>query len=834
MPRRDDTRAPGWSRSLARSVGLILVVGLLAAGCATSRAVRTAGAAEQRGDWDAAVTAYRDALQLSPDRVDLRIRLTRATQEAVAMHMQRALDYEALEQLSGAVAEYRLAAELDPSNRLAAQKAAELERRLRDAVEAARPPARIDTLREQAAQTSPVPRLDPSIPLPALRYESAAVGDILDAIASLTGINVWYDNGLEAALSRPQSLDVTETSLEDVLNQIMRLNQLTYKVVNPQTILIYQDTQQKRNQWEDKYLRIFYLSHASVDDIGTQLNNIVTQAMNNVAVRPVITPNEASNSVTVVATAPVMDVIDNLISSLDKAIPSVMIEAEILEVNRNFLRRLGPELNQWALGLTFSPEVAPPLTTGTFPPASPPPFNLNTISGGVSTSDTYVTTPTALINLLESNTDTRVLARPQIMGQAGTQVSLQLGDQVPIPQTTFFAGSGGGIANIPTTQVQYQSVGVNLLFTPRVSYQDEILLEDLQLEKSGLGAFIDVGGQSFPTINSRSAATSLRLRDGQSAVIAGLFQDDERQTIRSLPGLSRLPVLNRIFGNSDRQVDQTDLIMIITPRIVRPHELTPDDLRPLYIGTGTDVGTGPRPLLSSEAVGTDQPSPPAPGVPTSTEPAPATPATPVPATPPPPQPVPIQPAPEGPAAPLPETVPEPEPEPLEETPPAAVAPVPVEPVAETSVPPMPQSQLPTRIVIAPPPTVADEPLAVGSPTGTITIQVSGARDLATMSLTINYDPRVLTQPLVGRGSFMGQGGVEATFGQSIDTNNGEIVMAFSRPAGEPGASSAGIVGAVQFRAAASGTSPLTISGTAATTSGESVPLEFTSAEVTVR
>jgi hypothetical protein len=139
-----------------------------------------------------------------------------------------------------------------------------------------------------------------------------------------------------------------------------------------------------------------------------------------------------------------------------------------------------------------------------------------------------------------------------------------------------------------------------------------------------------------------------------------------------------------------------------------------------------------------------------------------------------------------------------------------------------------------RIVVSVPPTGQNGPLTVGAPTGTITIQVSGAADVATISLTVDYDPQVLSSPMVGRGSFMSQGGITPTFGQSINATAGRIDMAFSRPADQPGASSAGIVGALQFVAAAAGTSPLTISGTATTTSGESINLEFTSAEVTVR
>ena len=125
------------------------------------------------------------------------------------------------------------------------------------------------------------------------------------------------------------------------------------------------------------------------------------------------------------------------------------------------------------------------------------------------------------------------------------------------------------MANVPTTSVTYQEVGINLQFTPRVTYQDEIILDSLVLEKSGLGNNLLVAGQSFPTIVRRRSQGSIRLRDGESNVLAGLLRDDDRKTLRGLPGISSIPLLRTLFGSTDDQVDQTDIIMIITPHIVR-------------------------------------------------------------------------------------------------------------------------------------------------------------------------------------------------------------------------------------------------------------------------
>ena len=156
---------------------------------------------------------------------------------------------------------------------------------------------------------------------------------------------------------------------------------------------------------------------------------------------------------TVRATQPVLQVFDQLIRANDKPKAEVLIDVEILEVDRQRVKQLGLNLSQYALGFSMSPEVAPP-NTATTPnafPQQPPPFNLNTVSQGVSTADFYATIPTALIRLLESDTTTKLLARPQLRGQERASLTLNLGDEIPIPTTTFAAQATGGIANQPVT-----------------------------------------------------------------------------------------------------------------------------------------------------------------------------------------------------------------------------------------------------------------------------------------------------------------------------------------------------------------------------------------------
>ncbi len=500
--------------------------------CATGKAMHSAQAAADRGDWDSAVAYYRQALNSDPSRIDIKVALERTMRTASAEHLKRAKAFESQDQLSGAAAEYRLAADLDPGNTLALTKALEIEKKIRDQIEASRPRPRIEDLRQQA-QTSPIPRLDPRVHV-TLNFTNTAVRDILSTIAGQAGINITYDQTPIPTLNSPYSINLQDATLEDAFNQVMTANTITYKVQGPRSIFVYADTAGNRQKYEDQFVQTFYLSNADPAEI-VQIVTQVIGTQGGPAVRPLIFPNKTANAVEVKATAPVMQIIASIIAANDKPRAEVMIDVEILEVDRTRAKDLGLDLTNYALGFSFSPEVAPPNTAGTFPPGTPPPFNLNTISRGVSPADFYMTVPSAQIKLLESDQKTKLLAKPQIRGRENAQITLNLGDEIPVPTTSFLPVAAGGVATQPQVSYTYRQVGVNLQITPRVTYQDEIVLQ-LMVEKSGQGQNVDVAGQSLPSFVTRRATTELRLRDGESNLLAGLLKEEDTNTLTSLPG----------------------------------------------------------------------------------------------------------------------------------------------------------------------------------------------------------------------------------------------------------------------------------------------------------
>ena len=250
--------------------------------------------------------------------------------------------------------------------------------------------------------------------------------------------------------------------------------------------------------------------------------------------------------------------------------------------------------------MIFSPELAPPNTPATPGVASPspPPFNLNTISQGISTADFYLGIPTAVFRFLEQDAHTRLLAKPQLRGAEGRPMTLNLGQEIPVVSTVFGAPVQGGFASIPQSSFNYRPVGINMEILPRVTYDGEVILE-LTVENSALGPSIDVAGQSVPSFTSRKVQTKLRLREGESNLLAGLIREEERRSLQGIAGLINVPVLNSILGSNTRNSETSDIVMLLTPHIVRTHELTVNDLAPIYIGTQQNIGlAGPPPLIA--------------------------------------------------------------------------------------------------------------------------------------------------------------------------------------------------------------------------------------------
>jgi len=801
-------------------LSVIVLIAVAVGACAASRAFMRGERASRTGDLDAAVEYYRQAMQDDPDRAEYKIAYERAMLNASVLHTDLARKAEAEGRLDDALREYRRASELDVSNRQVAAKVSELERTIRDRIEAARPRPQIDRLREEAQRAAPEPILSPTTPLGPVNFNNASIREILQFIGQATGINVIFDRDF---VDRQTSISVEGVTLEQALQQLMLTNQLFYKVLNDRTIIVIQDTNQKRTQYEDQVIKTFFLSHADAQEMNQLLTGIIR--LPGIPVQPVFVANKTSNTLTARASSAVMNIITSMIEANDKPRAEIMIDVQILEIARERAKQFGLNLSAYQLGLFFSPETAP--TAGTGGTATEP-FNLNTISQGVSTADFYLSVPAAIINFLESDSRTKVLAKTQLRGAENQKISLNLGEEIPVPSTVFTPLATGGANTNPLTSFAYRPIGIIVEMTPRVTYTGDILMS-LTLENSARGVNVDVGGTSAPSFSSRRVTTQLRLRDGESNLLAGLLREDERRELRGFPGLIRMPILQQLFGSNDTQIRQTDIVMLLTPRIIRSHELTAQNLAPIYIGpqSNLSLGGGPPPLL---AVPEAQPEVSAPiGGPPAPPPADPTPQIPPGSSPIPGMttlPPPAPPAPEPAAPPLPFPQPAPVQITPEPQPPAAPAP-PTTPDAPAA--PQPAAGGGGRISVTAPPA-----MTLGAGPYTVPISISGASRISVLSLSITYNPAVLRVRSVQEGTFMRQGGIAAMFTSQPDPG-GRVDIVITRPGDQTGAVGTGLLAAILFEPIGAGTSTVSITGVGTVAgTGASAVLEFAPATVTVK
>jgi type II secretory pathway component GspD/PulD (secretin) len=767
-------------------------VALFAGGCAAGNAFRRGDEAARGGDWDAAVVHYREAVQADPEDPTYKIALERAMISASIGHLDKARLAEARGQLDEALREYRRASEYDPPNRMVAQKVLDLERTIRDQIEAAKRPSP-QQMREAARTGAAPPLFNFSTVVQPMKFQQASLRDILNSIGEGTGINVTYESTYQ---DRVYTVTMSDVTLEQALQQITQANQLFYKVMNQKTIMIIPDTAQKRAQYEDQVVVTFPLSYGDPQEIVGSLQQVLRAAGQQLA--PTFAPNKTSNSIIVRGTTSMVGIVERLIDILDKPRAEIIIDVQILEVNKGRVRQYGLDLGSYSINAVFSPEadiraVVNPPTGGdqtqdnaTLSRA----FNANTITRGISANDFYLAVPSAVVRFLETDSETKVIAKPQLRGAEGSDIRMNLGEDVPVPSTTFTPLAQGGANFNPLTSFEYRSVGVIVEMNPRVSLEGDVQMK-LKLETSSIGPGTTIAGQELPSFNSRKVETDLRLREGESTLLAGLLQESERKVLTGLPWLLNLPIIKQLFSSNDEQIQQSDIVMLLTPRIVRTRELTPQDLGPVYIGTQTNLGlSGPPPLVSPVAGG-----PPVPDAAPGPVAAPAAQSPAVTAQ---------APAPQPPAL------------------PAGAAPgttAGAQPLGAAK--PGPAAAVGQVLMSVPGPE-----FRLGGGPYLVPLSITGASQLSGITLTVSYNPAVLRLVNVQEGSFMRAGGVSASFSQQADPAGGRVDIAIVRRADPTGVAGTGLLAGLLFEAVAPGAANLGVTGSATAPGGGAVNLQF--------
>jgi general secretion pathway protein D len=769
------------TRTSTRREGAACAAALLAAivlgGCATSRAYRQGEKEMAAQNYDRAVLLFSKVVSATPGSTRYKVALSRAKMKAAQDHFAKGQAYVKAGRVEGAIAEFQQAVYLDPSHQYAAN---ELSKALSEwQKQQKQEESEMEKLKRQAKEAAPgrvAPRLNPASNIPiVLRFKDETVKKIYDAVSKASGINFIYDERLD--LNKKISIDLADVTFGQALDTLMTMNKHFFKIYDENTILIADDNQQKHKEYDDLVIQTFYLSNADVKDVQVLLRTLLDARQ--------LAQNDRLNAITIRDTPDRVQVAQKIIESNDKAKAELIVDIELLEINRTLLQNLGIDLfgpgggSGKSLNLTYGGGTSVPLN------------NLDLLKQAGS----YLLGPIpgVVVNFLKTDADAQVIAKPQVRVSEGEKATVRIGDRIPIPTTTFNAApTVGGTVGVPITSFTYQNVGINIDIEPRVHHNKEITLK-LKVEVSSLAGQVSAGGGlTQPIIGTREIDTTIRLKDQETNLLAGLIREEERKAMSGLPGLSDIPVLKRIFGNTETNIQQTDIVLTLTPHIIRIPDVTEEDLLPLWIGTEGNIelrgnsktspfGTTPFEGKEGEE---EYPSLPAlPDLPVEEAPPaaddqePLQSALPVvaPAPPPTPTPLPYE------ASPTPQPTPQPTPTPV------------ATPAGQESKQPGSGGQA----------TVFLNPAYLNVPAGqmfTISVNIRSAEGVGSVPFHLHFDSQALDFINYSHGSpFLSQDGAQPFVLATLGAGGNEVIVGLSREGSKPGVSGQGNLIDLTFR-----------------------------------
>lgn len=572
------------------------------AGCPKTNQEFEAGRkAETLQDYDTALVHYEKAYRADPTNSEYKLHATQMRMEDGQFHLEAGEKALAKGDLQLALGEFEKAQAIDPSNAAAGQ---EIDKTMQ--MIAAKSAA------ESASRVNPNPKVDEDMmtappelkpmstePINLKMTNDARV--VYETIAKLAGLSVIFDPDFT---SRRISVELPNVTLEQALDAVSLESKAFWKPLTSNVIFVAPDNPQKRRDVEDEEVRTFYLSNTLTPQ---DLTEVVTGLRQLLDLRRVQQVN-AQNAIVIRATPDQLTLASKIIRDIDKAKPEVLIHVQVLSANRDRLRNLGILPGQSAT-LTFNPRCAvqpggsssssSTCTTtssgsSSSSTTSTPQITLNNLKN-LSTADYSLTLPGAQAQAILTDNNTQIIQDPQVRISDGQKASLKIGQRVPVATGSFQAGvgvgvgGGAGVVNpLVNTQFQYIDVGVNIDVTPRVHPDGEVSLK-LSVDVSQIAGQSNIGGIQQPIISQRKIEHDVRLKDGEVNVLGGLIERDTTKNQNGIPGFAEVPLAKYLFSDNSKEVVDQEVLIVLTPHIIRFPSITSDDLRSMAAGTDTNV-----------------------------------------------------------------------------------------------------------------------------------------------------------------------------------------------------------------------------------------------------
>ena len=786
-------------------IRFIYVASLLAlvvlSGCSAGRKAYSKGENfEKEGKFEEAMYSYADAFRAEPDVGEYRVRFFKARDKASEQRYRKGTEYFDQSNYEAALAEFQAALGLDPTQGRFKQRA-DSAARLKDAQAAYKEGLDFekgnklkDALRSFLRALEIVPEskqyreafqrvsgqrrsklegfelnLKSSKPI-TLKFKDAKIKDVFAIVTQLSGINFIFDEGVK---DQPVTIFLENATFQQTMDLLANMHKLGRKVLNESTVIIYPKSPEKIKQYEDMVLRTFHLNHME----AKKAVNLVRTMLQ---VRKVYV-NEDSNSLVVRDTADIVDVVEKILDANDVPEPEVILDVEVMEISDRNAQNVGLLLSNYNVQLgAFSPEgklLANSLTSATTTSTST--TTTTTTSASIDNLvraftlkgyGGFVTIPSAQYNLGKTLAKGEVLSNPKIRVKNKEKSKFNVGTRVPITTTTL----NGTLSQV---NVQYVDVGVKVNAEPTILLNNEVSIK-LNLEVSSILAKETVGGKDSPTsvvtIGTRNLDTVLSLKDGETSVIGGLIQNTSSDSKQKLVLLGDLPLVGPLLSSNDSSRDKTELILAITPRLVRGLTV-PQSALSSFMSGKEDEPSLHRPLGSFELEDQFDAAPkqkldvsvPATRSPAGSAVKPAAAQAPS---------VPAAPAPPQPAVPV----------------PGVAKPV----MPTTPVPAMPASAPAKRGLLQ---IAAPASVTLGQQLK-LDIKISDAQDLEKAPFVLTYDPAFVEFVSVAEGTFLKGGGSQTSFTGTADPAAGTVTVSLARTAGRGGATGSGVLATAVFRA----------------------------------
>jgi len=525
--------------------------------------------AEERKDWDTALVDYEKARETDPSNSLYVLHEANARNNAGLFHLKNGRMLLKEGRFDEASGELQKAARIDPSNIGAAQ---ELEAVLAKQAQAkkAHTQAIQNALKAREAENqTPAVKLQPFPQEPLAHFRlSADSRRVFETLGKLAGLNVAFTPDFRPV---PLSEDLSGVKIEDAIGLVALQSKSFYKPVTSNTILVIPDNPNNRRDYDDEVLKTIYLANP----LAPADRTAITTALKQVLGLQRIMDNPDANAIIIRDTPAKVAAAEQLVRKLDRARAEIMIDINIVEADRDRIRNLGLT----PATVSASGSITPGIQAGTA-------FAPTTVVSGATTAatsaaintlsykDYAVVLPGATAQAVLNDSKTHIMQSPQIRVTDGQTAKVKIGSRVPYATGSFLpslggtTSSAGGVGLLASTQFQFQDIGVNLDLTPHLLLTGEVAIH-AKIEISSLGASISVGGITEPTFGQRVIEDDFRLQEGEVNLLGGLIQRTLTEQVQGVPGLGDIPLLRYLFSQENKEINDQEVLVMLTPRVVR-------------------------------------------------------------------------------------------------------------------------------------------------------------------------------------------------------------------------------------------------------------------------